>query len=133
VSARAAAALAAALAPLLLVCAGAVAAASPEEPAPHTDAIPAGPSVAARLAEIQRRVQAALRYPPIARARGLSGEALVEFRITPDGAPVDVRTARSSGHPSLDRAALRAVAEAAPLPRMVGRVKVPVRFALAER
>ena len=39
---------------------------------------------------------------------------------------------RSSGSATLDRAAERAVREAAPLPRMLGHVTVPVRFALRD-
>lgn len=43
-------------------------------------------------------------------------EALVSFEIEPDGRVRGVRLERSSGVPSLDRSALRAVTDAAPLP-----------------
>ena len=97
------------------------------------DAAPPRPSVAMRLAEIRRRIQAALVYPPLARRRAVEGETLVRFEIEPDGTPRDVAVHHSSGRPSLDRAAARAVAAAAPLPWVYGRLEVPVRFALEER
>ena len=49
------------------------------------DAAPPGPSVAVRLAEIRRRIQSAVIYPPLARHRRLQGETLVRFEIEPDG------------------------------------------------
>jgi len=94
------------------------------------DAVPQGPSVAARLAEIRRRIQAALVYPPLARMKRIEGEALVRFEIEHDGTARDVVVHRSSGKPSLDRAAALAVAEAEPLPWVYGRLEVPVRFEL---
>ena len=97
------------------------------------DAVPPGPSVAERLAEIRRRIQAALVYPPLARLQRVEGEALVHFDVGRDGAPREVRVFRTSGKPSLDRAATRAVAAAAPLPWVYGRLEVPVRFELEER
>ncbi len=97
------------------------------------DAVPPGPSVAARLAEIRRRIQAALVYPPLARLQRVEGEALVRFDVGHDGMAREVRVFRTSGRPSLDRAATRAVAAAAPLPWVYGRLEVPVRFALEER
>ena len=97
---------------------------------PRRDPVPSGPSVEERLAEIARRVQAVAQYPPTARARAVSGETLVELRVGPDGTPQQVRTRRSSGSVALDRAAERAVHDAAPLPRVIGSVTVPVRFQL---
>ena len=43
------------------------------------DAVPQGPSVAARLGEIRRRIQAALVYPPLARMQRVEGETLLRF------------------------------------------------------
>ena len=100
--------------------------------APHVDAAPLGPTAAERLAEIRRRVQGAAVYPAIARNRSVSGEVEVGFRIDPAGVPQEIRVLRSSGSATLDRAAERAVREAAPLPRMLGHVTVPVRFALRD-
>lgn len=101
------------------------------KPAPGIDAAPPpGPSVETRLAEIQRRIQAALVYPPAAERRGLEGESRVAFALAADGRARDVRTRTSSGSPLLDHAAERAVRDAGPLPYVYGVLVVPVRFAL---
>ena len=96
------------------------------------DAVPRGPSLAERLAEIRRLIQAALVYPPSARQRGLQGVSELEFVIGVDGSPEDVTLAGSSGHRILDRAARRSVEAAGVLPRVYGRLRVPVRFDLDE-
>ena len=122
-----------------LAAAGARAAGAEELAAADTarvrfvDAVPQGPSVAVRLAEIRRRIQAVLVYPPLARMQRIEGEALLRFAIEHDGTARDVVVHRSSGKPSLDRAATLAVAAARPLPWVYGRLEVPVRFELAER
>ena len=117
-------------------------AATPEPPNPYlegarvlgVDGVPAGPSVAERLEEIRARLQAALVYPPVARRRGLEGTSRIQFVIGPDGRARDVRTATSSGYPMLDRAAERCASDAGELPRVLGRLEVPIRFSLdAER
>jgi protein TonB len=119
---------------LMLAAAAAPApwAAEPTAPErPHfVDALPRGPSVEERLEEIRRRLQAALVYPPIARAQGLTGVAWVQFEIDREGAAHDVQVARSSGHPILDRAARQTVDRAGRLPWVYGRIEVPIRFAL---
>jgi TonB family protein len=131
---RWAARLALALAPLALVPAGPVAADGLGDVAIAevrlVDAVPAGPGVSERLTEIRRRIQAALVYPRLARRQGVEGEALVRFEVGRDGAAQAVRIFASSGKPSLDRAAVRAVNFAAPLPWVYGRLEVPVHFAL---
>jgi len=96
----------------------------------HVDAAPAGPSAAERLEQIRIRVQQAVVFPPIARKRGVSGEAEVGFRVAADGAPHEIALEKSSGSRTLDAAAERAVGAAAPLPGIAGRVVVPVRFSL---
>src|SRR5262249_49624348 len=90
-----------------------------------------GPSLDERLGEIATRIQRALRYPAIARTRGVAGEALVAFEIGADGSPRRLELVTSSGSGALDRAALEAVERAAPLPFVCGRVTTPVRFHLA--
>jgi len=97
------------------------------------DAVPRGPSVRERLVDIRRRIQAALVYPPVARLQRVEGKTLVRFDIDPDGVAQDVEVFRTSGKPSLDRAAVRAVAAAAPLPWVYGRLEVPVRFEIERR
>jgi protein TonB len=94
------------------------------------DATSSGPSVAERFATIQRRVSGEVSYPPIARAREVTGESQIEFAIDRAGNPVDISTIESSGSALLDRAAVRAVENAAPLPWIHGRIIVPVRFQL---
>lgn len=109
-------------------------AATGEAPLPKIDAPPpAGPSVADRLAAIQARVESILVYPALAKRRGIMGETAVEFSIDARGHARDVATRQSSGSPALDRAAERAVREAAPLPFVYGRLVIPVRFALDPR
>ncbi len=80
----------------------------------------------------QQRVQAAASYPESARMRGAAGEVRVAFQIEADGYPVEIEVVRSSGSLSLDRAAEAAVRAAGALPHIVGRVNVPVRFALVQ-
>jgi TonB family protein len=94
------------------------------------DAFPSAPSVEARLAEIRRRIQSALRYPPSARRRGLEGMARLQFEIGADGRADRIELVRSSGHPLLDRAARESVVAAGVLPRVYGRLQVPVHFGL---
>jgi protein TonB len=88
--------------------------------------------VESRLDEIRARVQAVAAYPASARARGVAGEARLAFRVGDDGRAHDVALLDSSGSALLDRAAARAVQEAAGLPRVMGRVVIPVRFALSD-
>ena len=112
--------------------AGALRGAAQPEPEAVTDAAPLAPSAAERLEEIRRRVQAAVVYPPIARARGVAGETRVTFRILADGRPDAIRTVGPSGSATLDHAAEQAVTAAAPFPPMIGQVVVPVRFVLRD-
>jgi TonB family protein len=102
------------------------------KPPPIEDAIPGTPTVAARLVEIQRRVQDAARYPAIAMSRSVEGETLVGFEIEHDGRAIDIETDASSGSGALDRAALLAVEDAGALPWVYGRVVVPVRLELTD-
>jgi protein TonB len=104
-----------------------------EAHAPAVDLAPTGPSVESRLAEIRRRIQAALVYPPLARWQDRQGATLVRFEIGADGRAREVRVARSSGEPLLDAAAARAVVAAGVLPRVYGPLEVPVSFELATR
>lgn len=94
------------------------------------DAVPRAPSVDERLGRIRDRIQAALIYPPSARWRELEGVTRVRFEIDATGHAERLETSGSSGHWILDRAAERAVKDAAPLPFVWGRLEVPVHFAL---
>lgn len=121
---------------LLLVAAPlgaeAPAAASVDAPPPilWEDALPPAPSVAERLAEIRRRVQEAVVYPPRARQRGISGVTRIRFEIAANGQASNIHTVKTSGSPLLDRAAERGAADAGVLPRIYGRVEVPIHFEL---
>ena len=95
------------------------------------DAMPGGVPYDVRVAEIRRRIQEALVYPRLARRREIEGESEVEFAIAADGGASDIALVRSSGSALLDAAALRAVHDAAPLPPVLGRLRIPVRFQLA--
>jgi protein TonB len=101
--------------------------------APGEDVVPQRPSLDERLAAIQRRVQAALAYPPLARRRRSEGTALLAFEIGADGRARGVAVAHSSGFAALDREALRAVRSVDRLPYVYGRLEIPVRFELAAR
>jgi len=88
------------------------------------------------LATIRRRFLEALRYPPPARSRGLTGIVQLEIFIKPDGAIGHVSVTSSSSHPLLDEAAVEAMRSLAPQPFPKGlaprplRVRLPVVFDL---
>ena len=88
------------------------------------------------LAGVRRRILDALRYPPPARSRGLTGTVYLEIFIKSDGAIGDVSVTGSSSHPLLDEAALDAVRSLEPQPFPRGlrprplRVRLPVVFDL---
>jgi periplasmic protein TonB len=71
------------------------------------------------------------RYPTLARRRGLEGLVLVEFAVGADGSAEALSVVQSAGE-LLDGAAREAVERAGPLPRVPGRVQVPVRFRLSD-
>ena len=88
------------------------------------------------LAQMRRRLMEALRYPPPARSRGLSGTVLLDISIESNGSIGNVSVTRSSSHPLLDDAALEAARSLGPQPFPKGltprrlRVRLPVVFDL---
>jgi protein TonB len=88
------------------------------------------------LGGVRQRIHEALRYPPAARRRGLTGAVTLELTILPSGAIRDVSVVESSSHAILDEAALDTVRSlrAQPFPRNVPprtlRVRLPVVFHL---
>jgi periplasmic protein TonB len=76
-------------------------------------------------------------YPEIARRRGEEGRVVLRVSVSADGVPLDVAVMGTSGHPSLDSAALSAVRQWQFIPAMqAGRsvpavAEVPVRFQLS--
>jgi protein TonB len=90
-------------------------------------AVPSAP--AARLAEYLNMVRAAVElnkdYPAFARQLGQQGTAMVQVQIDRKGRLLRAVILGSSGHSSLDKAALAAV-------RNAGRFRAPADFGLAE-
>jgi protein TonB len=88
------------------------------------------------LAWLRQRVHEALRYPPAARRRGLTGAVTIELTILPSGLIRDVSVVESSSHTILDEAAVETVRtlRSQPFPRNVPprtlRVRLPVVFEL---
>jgi len=97
------------------------------------DALPPGPTLAERLEEIRSRVQEAVVYPSEARSRGITGVTRIRFEIAEDGRAEKIRTVATSGSALLDAAAEQGAAHAGALPRVYGRVEVPIRFELLRR
>jgi TonB family protein len=97
------------------------------------DALPPAPSLAERLEEIRRRVQEAVVYPPRARSSGITGVTRIRFEIAASGCASKIRTVETSGSTLLDDAAEKGAADAGELPRVYGRVEVPIRFELLRK
>lgn len=79
---------------------------------------------------LRERIESRIAYPEEAVRRGQEGEVLLRIRVAEGGIPGEIRIARSSGARSLDEAARKGVASAAPLPSSPGWFEVPVRFFL---
>lgn len=78
-----------------------------------------------------------LRYPMLARERGLEGEVIVQFSVARDGAVRGVRILRSSGVGEFDNEAVALLARVSPLPPLPGSwpaeeamFAAPIRFSL---
>jgi protein TonB len=70
------------------------------------------------LAAVFAKIEAAKRYPHLAIRRRMEGNVEVVFRLGNDGSLLAVDLAKSSGYRSLDEAAIAAVKQAAPFPRL---------------
>ncbi len=111
-------------------------------PANATAATPARPAARSDLlaryrARIRALIAAQQYYPIRARRRQLEGTVTVGFTLTRAGRLEDLAVVRSSGHPSLDRAALNAVRKVAGFPPFPAgldhprwRFELPMRYAL---
>ncbi len=77
---------------------------------------------------IMRKIEAAKRYPKIARKMGIEGTAVVRFKLKPEGKVEAVEIVESSGSEILDKASLETVLDAAPLPYKEGWLKVGIVF-----
>ncbi len=75
-------------------------------------------------------------YPKIARRRGYQGSVVLEVLVGQNGKVVDLRVAKTSGYPILDKAAITTVKDWSFEPGMVGKervvmwVRIPIRFEL---
>lgn len=81
---------------------------------------PAGPG-ADTIAELIRHLEAHRRYPAQARRRGIEGTVGLAFRVAPDGDLLVAEVRQPSGSPLLDRAAVRTLERAFPLPPHLAR------------
>ncbi|HVH07372.1 MAG TPA: energy transducer TonB [Myxococcota bacterium] len=122
----------------LLLCLAVAASAEPPNPYETgtttigVDGASAPPSVQERVAWIRARLAEVLVYPKTAQRKGFEGTSRIQFVIGPDGRAREIRTVESSGHRVLDRAAEQSAIDAGELPRILGRLDVPVRFSLEE-
>jgi len=88
------------------------------------------------LASLRRQVAESLRYPSVARRRGLTGTVYLEITIQTNGSIGAATVVASSSHPVLDEAALETVKHLVPLPFPAElpprrlRVRLPVIFRL---
>jgi TonB family protein len=80
------------------------------------------------LSSILRKLEAAKRYPRMARKMGIEGTAVVRFKLEPEGRVEAVEVVDSSGSEILDKASLETVRAAAPFPYKEGWLKVGIVF-----
>ncbi len=85
---------------------------------------------------ILRRVEELKRYPASARADRVEGKVVVKAVIDENGSISEVGVFQSSGHPTLDEAAIQTMRQAAPLhlPHPLGQsrmtIKIPMNYRL---
>jgi protein TonB len=78
------------------------------------------------------------RYPELARRRGEQGRVMLRVSVSADGKPIEVGVAQSSGHETLDQAAVTAVKQWRFVPASQGGrpvaavAEVPVTFRLQD-
>ena len=68
--------------------------------------------------KVQSAIRRHTRTPSKAARMGITGRAMVSFTVQPSGAAKNIVLASSSGNALLDNAALAAVRQASPFPRM---------------
>lgn len=84
---------------------------------------------------ILRRVEELKRYPASARADRAEGKVVVKAVINEDGSIGEMEVFQSSGHPSLDKAAMETMRQAAPfhLPRPLGQPRMTIKIPMSYR
>jgi len=80
------------------------------------------------LSSIIRKIEAAKRYPGMARKMGIEGVAVVRFKMKSEGQVQAVELVDSSGSEILDKASLETVRAAAPFPYKKGWLRVEIVF-----
>ncbi len=87
--------------------------------------------------KVRQRIANAKYYPRIARRRGMEGRPIIAFTLDRQGRLTKVDLAQTSGYQLLDRAALKAVHQAAPYPEIPAplkmnsfQFKLPISFVL---
>lgn len=108
--------------------------APPSPPAAPAPVAAPSPSATVATSQPQPISSPSPRYPARALRRGESGTVMVSAEIGPDGVPISVEVARSSGSRLLDRAAVDAVRRWRFRPALAdgrpttGKVQVPISF-----
>ena len=84
---------------------------------------------------ILRRVEELKRYPGSARVDRAEGKVVVKAVITEDGNLSEVEVFQSSGHPTLDKAAIDTMRQAAPfhLPHPLGQPRMTIKIPMSYR
>lgn len=83
------------------------------------------------LSEVKRLIEKSLVYPRKARMMRQTGRTTVQFTVAKDGSLTELTVFGTSGHPSLDKAASKAVYAASSkwsAPGRVVRLRIPVVF-----
>jgi len=99
---------------------------SPPQHMAHVPSFP--PEKDPILSTIIRKIEAAKRYPRVARKMGIEGTTIVRFKIKPDGRVEIAEVIESSGSEILDKASIATVHDAAPFPYKEGWLKVGIVF-----
>jgi protein TonB len=86
---------------------------------------------------IQLKIANAKNYPALARERKQQGKAFLSFKLDREGKILELFIENSSGYEILDKAAIKAIEEAAPFPNIpkslnknYASLKIPISFIL---
>jgi len=93
-----------------------------DAPAGEGAAVDSAASHRAVVSAVRDGIDAAKRYPRLARQAGFEGSTLLAFKLLSSGDVQDLRVVESSGHSILDEAALNAVTRAAPFSEAGSRI-----------
>lgn len=80
------------------------------------------------LAEIRHRIEAAKRFPLLARRLKMAGTSELVFQLKPDGSIASLDISRTSGTKILDKAALETIRRAAPFPYYSEPLRISIIF-----